>query len=83
MCEWIVNAESFADLCTGEWTVGQEIVRCKDCRNRKTPDCPLYEIIVIDDGWMEERHYRKIDHTDDDGFCNKGVPTDKGVQKDG
>lgn len=53
-----------------------EVIRCKDCRNRKTPDCPLYEIIVIDDGWMEERHYRKIDHTDDDGFCNKGVPKD-------
>ncbi len=49
------------------------IVRCKDCRNRKTPDCPMYEIIRQEDGWTETVHYRKIDHAKDEDFCSKGA----------
>ena len=31
--EWIVEAESFTALCTNEWTLGKELVRCKDCKH--------------------------------------------------
>lgn len=78
--EYVAVAEAGEDFLESTFEHGGEfnilsvdpLVRCDDCRKRKTPDCPLYEIIVIDDGRTEERYYRKIDHTADEGFCYKG-----------
>jgi len=57
-----------------------EVVRCKDCRNRKTPDCPMCEYIRLmrcEDTFtvntcITTNTWRKIDHTTDDDFCSKG-----------
>lgn len=55
------------------------IVRCKDCRNRKTPDCPMCEYIrmVRSEDFtvntcITTNTWRKIDHTTDEDFCSKG-----------
>lgn len=32
MAEWIVEAETLADIVNGRWIGGKKIVRCKDCK---------------------------------------------------
>lgn len=32
MAEWIVEAETLADIVNGRWAGGKKIVRCKDCK---------------------------------------------------
>ena len=49
-----------------------ELVCCRDCKHRRTPTCFFYEVIKQEDRWMEEVHYRRIDHTQDDDFCSRG-----------
>ena len=50
----------------------QPLVVCKMCKHRKTPDCPMCEFIRMEDGWSETTHYRTVDYTRDDGFCDRG-----------
>jgi len=47
------------------------IVRCKECKNRYTFDCPMYaeEWFDIDE---YDSDFRVIDDTEDDGFCYIG-----------
>lgn len=52
------------------------VIRCKDCRNRKTPDCPMCEYIeqmrYENNFTVTTKAWRKIDHTTDEDFCSKG-----------
>lgn len=54
-----------------------EVVRCKDCKWRGNVDkCPMtyYEYIWDDrSGGLDED---KVNKTDDDGFCHRGVKKD-------
>ena len=50
----------------------QPLVTCKECKHRKTPDCPMCDFIRQDDGWMETTHFRIVDRAEDDGFCYRG-----------
>lgn len=53
------------------------VVRCKDCKNRRSRECPMcdYEQLWDDDeGWIDA--YR--DRTEDEGFCHKGAKMDGG-----
>lgn len=53
------------------------VVRCKDCRKRRSRECPMcdYEQLWDDDeGWIDA--YR--DRTEDEGFCHKGAKMDGG-----
>ena len=54
----------------------EPLVRCRDCKHRRTPTCFFYEVIKQEDRWMEEVHYRRIDHTQDEDFCSRGVRKD-------
>ena len=54
------------------------IVRCKDCANRYTFDCPMYfeeRIEWEEDGYIEV-DYAEHDNTKDDYFCSCGEETD-------
>lgn len=53
------------------------VVRCRDCRKRRSRECPMcdYEQLWDDDeGWIDA--YR--DRTEDEGFCHKGAKMDGG-----
>ena len=39
------------------------VVRCKDCKYRRTARCPM---------WFEHYHSDQDDYTEDDGFCHCG-----------
>lgn len=48
------------------------VVRCKDCSNRYTEDCPMkYEWSEWCDGWGEYIDCDN-DNTEDNYFCHKG-----------
>ena len=50
-----------------------EIVRCKDCDNRQTDDCPMYheEWYEIDEGdGYVDNDFTVHDYSTDDGFCS-------------
>ena len=60
MAEWIVKAETLADLVDGRWTAStKKIVRCKDCEywdnSNKYPYC-----------WFHD------ENTEADDFCSRG-----------
>ena len=50
---------------------GEEVVRCKNCENRCTDNCPMYfeEWVDYDDGDYLERDIIYHDNTKDDWFC--------------
>ena len=50
---------------------GEEVVRCKNCENRYTDDCPMYfeEWVYYYDGDYLERDIIYHDNTKDDWFC--------------
>lgn len=55
----------------------EPVVRCRDCRKRRSRECPMcdYEQLWDDDeGWIDA--YR--DRTEDEGFCHKGAMMDGG-----
>ena len=52
------------------------VVRCRDCKWRFTPHCPMFheeQTYNEDDGYEWVDH----DHTSDDGFCNEGEHLDE------
>lgn len=58
----------------GNLKKGQKIVRCKECANRTTADCPMYfeeRIEWEEDGYIEV-DYVEHDNTKDDYFCSCG-----------
>lgn len=55
----------------------EPVVRCKDCRKRRSRECPMcdHEELWDDgEGWIDA--YR--DRTEDEGFCHKGAKMDGG-----
>lgn len=85
--EYVAIAESGEDFLESDFVHGGEfnilsvdpLVRCRECKNRKTPDCPMCEIIKqvkYEDGWMQTTHSRKIDYATDDDYCSRGVRKD-------
>jgi len=56
-----------------------EIVRCNDCKNRETDDCPMYyeEWIEYDDDGYLEHDFIVHDNTKDAGFCDRGEGKDE------
>ena len=51
----------------------QEIVRCKDCDNRHTDDCPMYheEWYEIDEGdGYVDNDFTIHDYSQDNDFCS-------------
>lgn len=60
--------------CMGNLKKGQKIVRCKDCANRATVDCPMFFTEWVE--WEEDGYIEcdDIDHdnTQDDYFCSCG-----------
>ena len=55
------------------WIEKYEIVRCKDCNNRHTDDCPMYheEWYEIDEGdGYVDNDFTVHDCSTDDGFCS-------------
>lgn len=63
MSEWIMSAEDIDDITGGRFTVGQKLVRCKDCRWWCT-DCMPEEF-----GWCDATVNRS---TAEDWFCADG-----------
>ena len=60
-CEWGYDLERVKEIIHGvPATDVVSVVRCRDCRKRGTPECPM------------ETEYPWID-IDSDGFCNQGV----------
>lgn len=73
--EWIVEAETREDLVDGHWYGGEELVRCKDCKHRKTCVCPMQEAEFNE--W--ECDFEYYDYTEDDGYCHRGERKDSSV----
>ena len=70
MTEYIVNAEE-EKLFYGDKY--EKLVRCKDCDNRHTDDCPMYheEWYEIDEGnGFVDNDFTTHDYSQDDGFCS-------------
>ena len=56
----------------------EEVVRCKECKRRKTDKCPMYyeeDIEWDDDGYIEMDTIFH-DNTTDDSFCSYGERSD-------
>lgn len=54
-------------------TKKDKLVRCKDCNNRHTDDCPMYheEWYEIDEGdGYVDNDFTVHDYSQDDGFCS-------------
>jgi len=70
--------ESYIKLDNGDyqWSDNHgELIRCEECKNRYTLDCPMYfeEWIQIDDSDdYIDTDYIVHDQTTDDGYCHRG-----------
>ena len=51
----------------------QKVIRCQECSNRHTDDCPMYfeEWYEWDEDGYTERDYIIHDYSSDNGFCDK------------
>lgn len=59
-----------------------EVVRCRDCKHRRTDKCPMYrtEIVQwINDELMPEWDEIEHDSTKDDGYCDRGERSETDV----
>ena len=55
----------------------EPIVRCRDCRKRRSRECPMCDCEQLwdeDDGWVDA--FR--DRTVDEGYCHMGAKMDGG-----
>lgn len=59
MAEYIVEAETLNELIDGSYVVGNELIRCKDCKYNSNP--PEYGNAVCDTFYGM---------TDQNGFCH-------------
>lgn len=79
-CTYTSLPPQYKCTLTGEFHFGNEpcdvdfvpVIRCKDCKHRKTYVCPLYESELNE--W--ECDFKYYDHTEDDGYCYKGEKKD-------
>ena len=56
-----------------------QVVRCKDCKHRRTDRCPMYHTeTCLDD--LDGFDDYTVDRTDDDGFCHLGARMDGEVK---
>ena len=63
--EWIISTEDIDDITGGGFTVGQKLVRCKDCKH----------YFFDGDRWLctlLSNYYEPVIDLDDDGFCSRG-----------
>lgn len=71
--ELLESASRAAEMtagCDDDWPDDLiQVVRCKDCMNRASLDCPMF-IVTNDPPWDDIIE----DRTEDDGFCHKGKP---------
>ena len=73
MSEWIVCAETVDDIVDGMFSLGNKIVRCKDCK--RWDDAPItdesdHECHLFDD--KGENEYQIRIATPSDWFCPMG-----------
>jgi hypothetical protein len=51
------------------------VVRCRDCKHRRTDECPRYIVEIVtwqNDELMPEWDEIEHDSTKDDGYCDRG-----------
>ncbi|MBR6326088.1 MAG: hypothetical protein IKR61_04715 [Lachnospiraceae bacterium] len=65
MSEWIISAEDIDDIIGGRFTVGQKLVRCKDCK--------WLGIGAEGDGTKLILCIKKHHDTTEDDYCSEGV----------
>lgn len=70
MSEWIMSAEDIDDITGGRFTIGQKLVRCKDC-----------EYYVETNGGIGTCELT-ISGAKDDGFCAWGERKDDGKNRE-
>ena len=63
MSEWIISTEDINDITGSGFTVGQKLVRCKDCIHQ----VPCYDGIFCKINWTNPPL---------DGFCSYGERKD-------
>ena len=74
----VLNEAEHSYVSWGIWgfsgmTFPRKFVRCKDCDNRHTDDCPMYheEWYEIDEGdGYVDNDFTVHDYSQDDGFCS-------------
>lgn len=52
-----------------------ELVHCRNCKHRRTDECPRYRVEIVtwqNDELMPEWDEIEHDSTKDDGFCDRG-----------
>ena len=62
--------------------VKSEVVRCRDCKHRRTDECPMYSTEIVqwlNDELMPEWDEIEHDSTRDDGFCDRGERSETDV----
>ena len=62
--------------------VKSELVRCRDCKHRRTEKCPMYRTEIVqwlNDELMPEWDEIEHDSTWDDGFCDRGERSENDV----
>lgn len=74
MSEWIISAEDIDDITGGGFTVGQKLVRCKDCKWwDKKDDAPYGYCMAMKHGFLSSHWeigiYRKYKG---DFYCADG-----------
>lgn len=71
------------DIAHCETIEAEPVVRCRDCRKRRSRECPMCDCEQLwdeDDGWVDA--FR--DRTVDEGYCHMGVKMDgKGIDVPG
>ena len=67
MAEWIIEAETIADIVDGRWTIAtKKIVRCKDCKYAHLTydgDCKYC------DKWLDDEGFHLTLYLDGDFYC--------------
>ena len=76
---WAMPEEKFLEWLNGEWACADKeppaavpVVRCKDCRHRNKPECPMCDYVLM----MYNTRFRVIDRAEDNGFCYMGERKD-------